>query len=82
MTETVAYARTAEDESLIEAALENAGLSYSIRLDAVPDASVGTACSLARVYSVEQSDAGRARVRLEKAGLEDRLIGRKQNYEK
>jgi hypothetical protein len=73
----IAYARAAKDESRIEAALEKAGISYSIRLDAVPDASEGTACSLAQVYVVGESNAARARATLEGAGLEDFVLGRR-----
>jgi hypothetical protein len=73
-TATIAYARSAEDEARIETALDRAGIAYSIRLDAVAEASAGTACSLAQVYAVDESEASRAKATLESAGLARALM--------
>ena len=65
----VAYARTAHEESLIEAALDEAGIAYSISLDAAPESDEGAVCFLARAYRVGQDDAARAKDLLRARGV-------------
>jgi hypothetical protein len=72
----VAAARTAEEESLIEAELIKAAIPHTISFDAVPDAPEGAACFLARTYGVEEEEASRARATLEMGGLADCVVGR------
>ena len=65
----IAHARTAADEALIEAALDEAGIAYSIALDAAPETDDGAVCFLARAYQVRRDDAARAKDVLRARGV-------------
>lgn len=69
MDETVAYAQTADDESRIEAALDEAEIAYAMTLDAAPDSDEDAVCFLARAYRVRRDDAARAKDVLRARGV-------------
>jgi hypothetical protein len=65
----IAYARTAEEESRIEAALDEAGIGYSFALDAAPESGEHAVCFLARAYQVSGEEAARAKAVLRARGV-------------
>ena len=69
MQTTVALAHTADDETLIEKALDAAGIAYSEALEADEQTSGHAVCFLARGYAVDAERAADARRVLTEKGL-------------
>ncbi|HET7436608.1 MAG TPA: hypothetical protein VFN10_18005 [Thermoanaerobaculia bacterium] len=57
----VAIAHSSDEESRIEQVLRDAGIAFSVTLDATDGAEVHGACALGCVYEVGESDAAVAR---------------------